>query len=139
MSLPVITDTFRCTLNYSSHAGVSPVNVIHVGSTTLDVAGVGALLAGAGVDNMLGPVSGYFEPTSWTVLPLDGGSASQVFARTDGNQMAGQGTSNDSILELANIVSFRSAVGGPRGRNRIFVGPITENTQAEGILSLIHI
>jgi hypothetical protein len=83
---------------------------------------------------MLWPVSSLFEPTHWTVQPLDGVTASQQFIRTDTNQMCGGDPGNDSIMEGAAVLSFRSSQLGPRGRNRLFIGPIAESAQAEGVL-----
>jgi hypothetical protein len=46
--------------------------------------------------------------------------------------MCGFGGSAEAIMEGACVASFRSQVGGPRGRNRVFVGPIAEGSQQSG-------
>ena len=65
------------------------------------------------------------------VLKLDGVSAAQNFSVTaQGSLVAG-----DSIPQSAGVLSFRTTQRGSRGRGRIFLGPIAEDNQAQGIVN----
>lgn len=132
MALPVIPNTFRCTLNYAAVNGCSPVNVFHVQSTLGSAAAVAEALWTAEVEGLLLPVPAAFEPTSYTVIELDGSSASFEFPRPVGSETLCLAEDEEPIMEGAVVLSLRTGVRGPRGRGRLFIGPIGENIQNEG-------
>jgi hypothetical protein len=72
-----------------------------------------------------------FRITSATALHLDGTSAGLdgSFGDTGGEQ------SGDIIPAACAIVKVRTAQRGPRGRGRVYLGPIGESAQANGILT----
>lgn len=135
MPLPVIADVFRVTFDWSTSGGVTPRNVIHVqdlghARSEADV--------GSDIGEVLGSVAHLFECVKdsytlgqLTVIKLDGSSASVVvpFSTTNGQ------ASGDIIPASSGVLSLRTEVRGPRGRGRLFLGPVGEGAQAGGILS----
>lgn len=134
MPLPIISQTYRCTLNLGSAYGCSPVNVLHVRSTLGTAEAVAEALYASEVEGLLAPVPEVFEPTSWEVIELDGSSASYVRTRGVGSRTLCLGEDTEPIMEAAAIVSLKTAVRGPRGRGRVFVGPLGEGAQNAGKL-----
>lgn len=128
--LPTIANTFRVTFNWGSAHGVTPRNVIHVRAALLDEQGVADALAASFNDDMWILVQQDYAFSSIDVLKLDGTSATQTIA------IAAQGslTSGDSIPEGSGIVSLRTAQRGARGRGRVYLGPIAESKQAQGVV-----
>lgn len=130
--LPVIPNTFRCTLNYGSVGGCSPVNVMHVQSTLGSATAVADAIYASEQPGMLLPVPEAFEPVSWTVLELDGSSAAVERPRAPGSEVLCEGGTSEPIMEGAVVLSLRTGQRGPRGRGRLFIGPIGEGAQNEG-------
>lgn len=132
MALPIIADTFRCTLNYATFAAASPVNVLHVRAPGLSVTEVGDAIFANEQVNMLSPVPEGFEPTSWSILPLDGSSPTHDVPRGPGAVAMCEAGSAEPIMEAAYIMSIKTGTRGPQGRGRLFLGPIGEPTQNGG-------
>lgn len=133
MALPTIPDVYRVAMNFNTADGISPVNVFHIGSPTGDVTEVGEAIDTCLQANMWCPVPERYEPNTFTVTPLDGGSAGVVFTRTGTEVLCGYGSTTDAIIDNAYVLSFRSSIGGPRGRNRIFIGPVAETATENGM------
>lgn len=135
--LPVIANTYRCTLQGNVDAGVAPVNVIHIRASSSSEADVGAAIWDSFISAgyLFGPVPNTFGLTSITVLPLDGTSASLTLTAPEDWDPADHYTdAGDWIPEACGIVSVRTNVRGPRGRGRIFLGPVAEGVQAKGFI-----
>jgi len=132
MTLPVIADTYRITLNWSTQAGVAPRNVFHVRSSGNTAAAIGALMESEFESTMFAGMASQFALLSLDVLPLDGSSATLVHGMT--RSITGD-SSGDFVPSTAAVCSFRTAQRGPRGRGRMYIGPCTEGVQTDGILS----
>jgi len=65
------------------------------------------------------------------ITRLDGTSAEMTFPDLSG--FSG-GTVGHSLPAVSAIVSLRTPVRGPRGRGRIYIGPITEEGFNEGMI-----
>lgn len=134
--LPVIEDVFRCAIGFQSiTTGLHCVNVLHFRSTG-SVTHVGEAIADAmeaqeALANPWGPLSGNYTCTGIDVLPLDGVSAGSFFPVTS----VQGGGSGDEIPASALVVSLRTAARGPRGRGRVFIGPIGEGDNTHGVLN----
>lgn len=128
--LPVIDDVFRVTFNWGGAHGITPRNVIHVRAPLLDEQGVSTALVSSFNDDMWKCVQQDYAFSSMDILKLDGTSATQ----TINNAAQGSLTSGDSIPEACGIVSLRTAQRGSRGRGRVFLGPVAESQQAQGVI-----
>lgn len=123
MPLPVIADTFRCTLNWASTGGVLPHNVFHVQALTGNEADLFAVLEANFTTNMFAFMHDGINIESVDIIKLDGSSAQQSFNMTE--FIDGQGT-GDVLPAYAAVLSLHTTQRGPRGRGRMFIGPTTE-------------
>lgn len=133
--LPVIANTFRCTLEWSTFAGVSPVNVLHFRSDSLTDSEVGLNLAGA-IDvnsDALAFLSLGYSLENIAVIKLDGtsGTVRPVLEASPAGQSGGA-----VVPETAMVTTFATGARGPQGRGRIYIGPGTETHINEGIIDI---
>lgn len=132
--LPVIGNVVRVTLNWSSVAGVTPRNVIHLITASEDGEEIGAALDAAfdeSPDAWQTLSSGCFLQ-GYSILVLDGTSATQEVPHT-GDPLQGGGD-GQIVPAACAVLSMRTTQRGPRGRGRLYIGPTTENVLAEGII-----
>lgn len=133
--LPVIADVYRVTLAWNTNHGVSPRNVIHVRSASSDVLEIGANIIEAWTVPDPLPlfkcVDSGLSVATLEILPLDGVTASVTIGATG---QGGGGGVGETIPNGAGVVSFHTAQRGARGRGRLYAGPITEASQANGII-----
>lgn len=132
MALPVIEDVFRVSFDYGGADGVTPANVIHVRGALSDEAEVAAIMEDHMTSDMLSGMSNRMGVVGVTVLKLDGTSAGlhRVFTAVPaGNQATGFSPAS------AAVVSLYTGTRGPRGRGRVFIGPICEGVIDSGILA----
>lgn len=133
MALPVITDVFRCTMNFSG-GGATSHNVFHVlSSAPSNETDVAEALDAAAAADMFKPMSSSWSLDSWTVLALDGASAGITISASTGNN---GGSTGGTILSSAAILSLQTTTRGPKGRGRLFMGPIGEGANEGGYLDL---
>lgn len=130
-ALPVITDTFRVTLDWSPAGGVQPANVLHFFSAGLNEGGISAALEAHLDPRVVDCVSNNFDILGVTVLALDGTSASQTFAWST---VITGGSTGEFSPASCGLVKFQTAQRGPRGRGRMFCGPVAESAMADGLL-----
>ena len=132
--LPTIANTFRVTLNWHTAHGITPRNVLHIlapSANEVDVANeVDAAFVAA--TNCFQPMCDDFNFDQMDVIKLDGSSATQTVTVPDG--IAG-GESGDCIPAACCVVGFHTLQRGARGRGRIYIGPIAEVSQTQGILT----
>ena len=132
MALPVIENVFRCTLNWSTADGVTPRNVFHVRSTApateLEIADAINTSTTVEMWNLVG--AGY-HVDSVTVLALDGSSAGDEKLLAAGNNGGGAG---DPIPSACAVLTQRTAQRGPRGRGRLYLGPMAEGDAGSGLI-----
>lgn len=143
MALPVITDVYRCTLNWATAANVAPRNVLHIRASSTTEALVGAALLAA-----LGNASSDTECwntmiashvlNSVTILALDGSSASAIVNTVGGTIKGGQ-TAGDVIPQSCCLVSLRTSQRGPRGRGRVYTGPLAEAIHSNGQINTTNV
>jgi len=124
--LPVISNTVRCALNWNAVNGVTPINVLHLFTATTDEEEIGTAL-GEALElrpECFGLLMANHLLQSITVTRLDGTSAAQVIPMT-GITVQGQGGGNQ-VPAVAAVISFHTAQRGPRGRGRLYIGPMGE-------------
>lgn len=130
--LPVIAGVVRCTLNWESNAHPSTHNVLHfldpVGSATH----VAQEIADGFTNDALLDLSSVYILNSVDILPLDGTTASQRGAVSGGPVGFSSG---DTIQSACALIDLYTAQRGPRGRGRVFLGPIGESAQANGFVT----
>jgi hypothetical protein len=136
MSLPVISNVYRCTWNFTNTGSGIPAeahNVLHVRTTSEDEAGIAnamnTLLNGASAQILYG-ISSNFLLESISVLKLDGTSGTVVTTVTGSGGIAG----GDFISQGCYVASHRTGLGGPAHRGRTYMGPYPESAQSNGNL-----
>lgn len=130
--LPVIPNTFRVTVPWSIGSGVAPRNVFHLLSTSDDLEAIGAAIGAAlPAGNLWEAMSTDHTADHVEILPLDGTTATQSVPI---EVMWAGGASGESIPQACALVSLRTARRGRSGRGRVYIGPITETRQNDGIL-----
>lgn len=132
--LPTISNCYRVTLDWNANVGIQPRNVFHVRGPGASEELVRDNIVDAAVDHLFAPLSAGWDCPEVTVLKLDGTSAGQTFAIPSGTFLGGT-TGSDVIPESCALIGFQTAQRGPRGRGRMFIGPISENQQAQGVLN----
>ena len=135
MSLPVITNVFRITLPWTdvgTTVGVSPINVLHVHSTTGTASTVGAAIntaLGAHGNAMFDTLYTGLDLTNIEVLPLDGVSAKLDVSISPTVHGGGSG---GVLPQVATVVSLHTTLRGSKGRGRCYVGPMGETQVTNG-------
>lgn len=134
--LPIIPDTFRVTFNWNTAHGVTPRNVMHFrdpshSATEVNVASV--LDANVQANQWAGMCIDFHFDT-YSIIKLDGLGATHVIPYAGSGTNNG-GTGGDCIPNGAAVVSFKTGLRGRRNRGRIFLGPIGEPAQADGLLT----
>ena len=132
--LPVIANVYRCTWNYTAFGGVTAHNVLHFESTSSDEAGLAATIEDNLTTNMISPVYDIVTVESVDVIKLDGSSATQNFPISSG---ASGTTTGDIIPAAAAVLSLHTAQRGPEGRGRLYIGPIGETLNSDGLISTV--
>jgi len=133
MPLPVISDVFRVTLNWGPAHGLSPRNVLHFEAASGDEVALATTLTDNFTDSMWQPVMQDWAFSSLDIIKLDGVSAT-VTVPIDPQ---GSLTSGDWIPNEAVIVSLHTGVRGPKGRGRVYLGPIAESVQNGGLYTSV--
>lgn len=133
--LPTIGNCVRVGINWSRQGGVAPVNVLHLitaSESEVDIAGAledAMVAAGSGVWEI---VQETYRIQSFTVTLLDGSSAGQIVPC--GSTIGGQATGN-IVPQVAGVLSFHTPQRGPRGRGRLYMGPVGEGVISDGIVN----
>jgi hypothetical protein len=111
--------------------GVAPVNVVHVQSATKDATEIGDLMDAAFEPEMFALVDSEYRIDQLAILPLDGTSATTIHNVVTDTHGAGTG---GSLPAISAVLSFRTDQRGPRGRGRIYLGPLAESNVTNGIV-----
>lgn len=135
--LPTIPNVYRVSLEWDQANGIQPNNVMHIAAVTGTVDEVAAAIEDAhtsviGTHNPWAGMSSSFELTTLKLLPLDGTSAEFDFALS--TPWAGS-ASGEIIPASAAVMSFHTIQRGARGRGRMYVGPTTEGSQINGLIT----
>jgi len=123
MALPTIPDVFRCTLNWQTTGGVTAHNVLHFYAPSKNEQDVADALQDNITSNMFNFIANGVELDSVDVIDL--GSIASTLEHNFSPKIDGQGT-GDLIPNNAAVLALRTDVRGPRGRGRIFIGPVCE-------------
>ena len=135
MPLPEIASTARVTWNFQTSGGITPRIVQHFRTTTGDEVELGELIWDAAIGGIFEPMHQNYEPTSLTVLWLDGSSAGVDVPNPDpGTPQLCQGT-GDLLPSSAAVLSLSTGTRGPQGRGRNYIGPIVESQADQGFLN----
>lgn len=133
--LPTIANVVRIGLPW--HATVLPIpyNVFHIATNSTDLTQI-ALDVGSAMNAnqglMFEPMSNSYTLTTVDVTPLDGHTATQNHPL--GHTIQG-GSDGQYVPAVCACVSFKTLQRGPRGRGRIYIGPIAENAVNNGIIT----
>ncbi len=133
MALPVIGDCFRITVNFRTVDGITPRNVFHVGAPSGTELEIGDRIVAAAPNFLYAPMLEDFDPTTLTVLALDGTSAGVDADATPVNWCEDSGS--EILPSLAMVLSLKTGLRGPAHRGRQFIGPLCENNTANGMVS----
>lgn len=132
--LPIIANAVRVGINWSSSAGVRPVNVFHLITDSHDEVAIGAALDAAfsgASPNPFAIVMANFSVESWAITLLSSASATQIVSCTE--SIHGDGGGN-LIPQVAGVLSLRTSERGSRGRGRLYLGPVGEADQDAGLM-----
>jgi len=140
MPLPVISNVFRTTLDWTNPDGAPADvhNVLHFIGDTGDVTDLCNLInthMTTYAGNMLLALSSAYSLTSVTVLPLDGSSGGTTVSVSGPTGAAG----DDYIAQGCNVISLYTGARGPQGRGRIYLGPVGEDVQDHGHVAVTAI
>jgi hypothetical protein len=127
----VIPNTFLVTLLWNRVDGVMPRNVLGIGSSGSEVQ-VANTVSGALTNAMFNGMTSDYVCPFVSVLPLDGTTAS--IQNTTAIGCHGAASPGDQVPSTAVVVSLKTANRGPRNRGRVYLGPITEGSQSNGML-----
>jgi hypothetical protein len=126
----IIPNVWQVTLKWDPFAGVKARNVLHFESAS----GTKAQLAAAMNTNlksaMFGAQSLSMLVNRVGIMHLDGTDPEADFPVSQSGNHSG----TDCIPQLCQIISLRTTQRGPRGRGRIFLGPVVEGAQASGVI-----
>lgn len=132
--LPVIDNCIRVTWNFNTYLGVTPRIVHHFLTTSVDEVEFGTALWENVPGALFAPMHESFEPTSISVIALDGVQATAIVPRPAGVTTDLCQASGQIIPAASALVSLRTQIRGPKGRGRSYIGPITEGTCSDGVL-----
>lgn len=131
-ALPVISGVWRCTLNWESNDAGSTHNVLHFLGPTSSFASFAQDLSDGFDVAALAHLASIFILNSVDILPLDGVTPQQHSVTTLGKV---GGASGDPITTACSLIDLSTDQRGPRGRGRVFLGPIGESVQDSGALN----
>jgi hypothetical protein len=134
MALPVITDTFRCTLHWTHTNGQHAVNVTHVYAPTKTSAAVFTAWDTNVANGLWIPVVNGARVTQFDVLPLDGISPTTVNTVASVAKWTGNGGAVDFLPQGAALVKLQTGGRGPRYRGRLFLPFLSEQEQSNGAI-----
>lgn len=131
--LPVITGITRCTLNWESDEHPNTHNVLHFRGQVSGPNTTAQAIADGFVDGALLHLSSVYILNSVDFIALDGTSPQVTGTVTDGP--VGNST-GDTIQSACSLIDLYTGQRGPRGRGRVFLGPIGESAQSGGHVNL---
>jgi hypothetical protein len=128
---PVITDVFKVILRWSPGNSVTAINRLHFEATGGgNVSALHTALVAHLTTNMFDVTAAARHLQSIGITPLDGTSAETEFSASG---LSGNGTGQE-LPQVCAVVSLRTPMRGPRGRGRVYVGPVTEDATLNGAI-----
>lgn len=133
--LPTIGNVARCSLEWSLVSGIKPVNVLHLITDSEDEDEIATELGSALAANpdCFRLLMENYALNTITVTLLDGHSAG-VPVNVAGAGITGGGGGNIMPAVCA-VLSLHTNQRGPRGRGRLYIGPMGETDQDAGIVT----
>lgn len=134
--LPTIGNCIRVDLQWNTHAGVAPHNTFHIITASSDLEEIGEALGSAfddGGDGVWGALSSSYTLNHCLLTDLSNDEAAVDVPLGTVIQGGGGG---DILPAVAAVLSFRTIERGPKGRGRLYLGPITEAAQSNGLLDV---
>jgi hypothetical protein len=136
-TLPIITNTFRVTLNWTNGSGAPEhtANVLHFIGNTGSESDLATSLNSTiddHQDDALIALSSSYLLTDIVVLPLDGSSGGTAVSV---GGVGGHAT-GDYIAQGCQVLSMYTGHRGPSGRGRIYLGPVGEVVQENGHIAV---
>lgn len=130
--LPVIDNVSRVTFNW----GPTPkcANVMHFHQDVINENGLFTSINAHVTSDMWKLLPSFQVCSSLTITPLDGTSATSIFP-TDGTAKWKGSATGDCIPASAYCVSLKTIERGRSARGRVFVGPLAETMNFNGMLS----
>jgi len=132
--LPVIGNVVRCDLQWGASAGVAPHNTFHIVTNSDDLEEIGLAIGQAFEDasgNCWSALHTSFTAITIDLTPLDGTTARQNVNL--GTTLQGDG-SGGMTPAVATVLSLRTHQRGPRGRGRLYLGPMSESDFDNGLV-----
>lgn len=134
MALPVITNVFRCALDWAHSDGSHAVNVIHLKSAGATPTTVFTDLDASVSANMWKCMQAGASVISVAITPLDGTSATEDFATGAPAKWTGSASGSEYIPAVAGLVKLTTARRGRSYRGRVFLPYTGEDAQSAGRL-----
>jgi hypothetical protein len=134
MALPVISDTFRCTLHWQHTNGQHAVNVTHVLGVSKTSAQVFTAWDSNVASGMWVPIVSGARVVQFDVLPLDGASPTTTNIVASAAKWTGNGGAVDFVPQGAAIVKQTTSLRGPAHRGRMFLPFLSEQEQSNGTI-----
>lgn len=129
--LPEIADTYRIALNWSVD-NIS--NVFHVHADGQTPGGIATALEGNVTAGMWNGMPDATAITHFDITPLFDSTA--TYTRSTDGSLKWKGNKVGEYTPAAcAVVSLHTAFRGPANRGRAYLGPIAENSQANGFLT----
>jgi hypothetical protein len=125
---PVIANGFLVTFLWQSATGIRPRNTLACVAAGRNEEQIAAGFQASFGVNMWTWISSQFYFQQVEVRKLDGSSAGQVINVTEQDGIGG----SEFAPQVAGVISLRTAQGGPRGRGRLYLGPVSEDRQTNG-------
>lgn len=132
--LPIISNVYRITMLYTAVSGITPRNVWHLRSPSADRGVIAdAIVTAAEGEPLMQGMDPDHHPDSFEILPLDGVSAASVHDMPS-TAWTSEAASGAGVPAAAAVVSLRTLFRGPRGRGRLYIGPMQEPNIDDGIV-----
>lgn len=135
--LPVIADTFRVALNWTSgsHAPNS-VNVMHFRKTAATATDIFGDLDANVSENMWACIPDDYAVQTVDITPLDGVSATETFSTGAAPKWTG-GATGQPVPQVAGIVKLTTLLRGRSFRGRVYLGPCGEDAIRDGLMEAV--
>jgi hypothetical protein len=141
MALPVIADTYRCALHWTSNVAGQAVNIFHVKGPHSGYPNSQAVFTCIDAHVTTGLwtfISSNLTADSMTITPLDGVTASSTIAITPAAKWSGQ-SAGEAIPNMANLIKLTTAKRGRSYRGRLYLPNVGEPDQTNGKLAVAKV
>jgi len=133
--LPTIGNCIRVGIPWIGPGGGTAYNVLHLITNTTDLEQLASDIEDAFVSVATAPfadVSSDYSFQAVDLTPLDGSTATQRISLATSHT---GGTGGNYILNTCALLSMKTNQRGPRGRGRLYLGPISEGAFTNGAIT----